>query len=133
MGKKSDAPIRSCIGCRSKLPKESLVRFAIDKKGRLRADPSHKMAGRGAYLCPNLSCFKLAFKKKGAFNRAFRQKVGLPTRPEELINETIRVFEEERINTQRKLERLKEGEGKRLSLSLQRINKVIERLRLFEE
>ncbi len=133
MGKKSDAPVRSCIGCRSKFPKEELVRFSADKSGKVRVDPFYKNPGRGVYLCPKLACFRQAFKKRGAFNRALRRQVEVPQNPEALLYETLQAFEKEREGIKKRLEGLREGEGKRLSLSLQRIDKMIERLRLCEE
>jgi len=37
-----------------------------------------KQGGRGAYLCPCRSCLRAAYKK-GAFSRAFKTKVTLPS------------------------------------------------------
>ncbi|MCC2671297.1 MAG: hypothetical protein K0Q72_3768 [Armatimonadetes bacterium] len=39
-------------------------RFVLDPKG--------KLAGRGAYVCPDLTCLANAVKRK-SFDRAFRQ------------------------------------------------------------
>ena len=52
---------RMCLGCRTRRPKEELLRVAED--------------GRGAYLCPgNETCLKRALKS-GAIDRALRRKV----------------------------------------------------------
>ncbi len=133
MGKKSDVPVRSCIGCRSKLPKENLIRFSASREGRLVPDPLCLRGGRGAYLCPNPDCFKLALKKRGAFSRALRRKVEVPDDPKRLVEEVVSAFRQEEHRATERLKRLREGEGSRLALRLQRINQVIERLRICEE
>ncbi len=71
-------PQRTCVGCGRTTDKSSLVRIAAgrdDKSGEissLKTDPEGRLPGRGAYLCRDISCLKLAIKKKG-FNRTFRQ------------------------------------------------------------
>lgn len=134
MGKKSDAtPVRSCIGCRERLPKHRLIRFSADSRGRLTPDPLFLNPGRGVYLCPSFDCFKKAFKRKGAFARALRRQVRVPNTPQDLIKEVLSVFNEEKRRMSEKLRSLGPGEGRRVALSLQRIDEVIERLRTFEE
>lgn len=64
-------PERTCLGCRSVLPKSALVRLALDGEGRLRADSSGRLGGRGAYICPDKGCLAAALKKN-AFQRALR-------------------------------------------------------------
>lgn len=70
-------PERTCLGCRSVLPKSSLVRLAMDGEGRLRPDPSGRLGGRGAYICPDEACLKAAFKKN-AFHKALRSVPSVP-------------------------------------------------------
>lgn len=62
-------PIRTCIVCRSALPKKELNRivksgdqFFFDKTGRAN--------GRGAYICDNPECVK-KLKKQKTLNRVF--------------------------------------------------------------
>ncbi len=133
MGKSSDAPVRTCIGCRAKLPKHRLIRFSAGEDGRLIPDPLYLHTGRGAYLCPSKSCFKRAFKRKDAFPRALRRKVKAPQHPDALVQEALCALMKERERMKGRLERLREGEGRRLSLGLQRICEMIERLRICEE
>lgn len=62
-------PERTCIGCRSRRERDNLIRLqvldgeVVPVEGPLR--------GRGAYLCPERSCFDSALRRK-AFARAFR-------------------------------------------------------------
>lgn len=59
MGKsRGHIPIRTCISCGAKRPKKDLVRLSSDKEGRLVKDYSHKMNGRGAYVCDKESCME---------------------------------------------------------------------------
>lgn len=54
-------PERSCVVCRTKLPKRELTRLVV-VDGELRIDPTGKMKGRGAYLCQNTGCWERAMK-----------------------------------------------------------------------
>ena len=66
-------PERRCIGCMTSRPKQELIRIVADEDG-LHIDPSGKMPGRGAYLCRNAECAKLALKKN-AFGRNLRAEI----------------------------------------------------------
>lgn len=68
------SPQRSCIGCRAVRDKKDLVRLVHTPEGDYRLDPTGKLSGRGAYLCPSLVCLNGAVKRKG-FDRAFRGNV----------------------------------------------------------
>ena len=73
-------PIRECICCRSKYEKQQIVRIVKTKEGFF-VDSSHKIQGRGAYICH--ACLKdPASLKKRPLDRAFRQKV-----PDEIYTE----------------------------------------------
>ena len=52
-------PQRSCVVCRTKKDKRSLTRFVF-AEGKLTADESGKLRGRGAYLCAAPNCWTLA-------------------------------------------------------------------------
>ncbi len=66
-------PIRECICCRSKDEKKQFVRIVKSKEGFF-VDSTHKMQGRGAYIC--LACLQNPVSlKKRPLDRAFRQKV----------------------------------------------------------
>ncbi len=54
-------PQRTCVGCRTVLPKRSLVRLVRRLEG-LQVDPSGKLAGRGAYLHNARSCWEKGLK-----------------------------------------------------------------------
>jgi len=65
---------RTCLACRSVLPRTKLLRVTL-ASGRLRADAHNRAGGRGAYVCMNKACLSVACKKKGAFSRAFKANV----------------------------------------------------------
>lgn len=44
--------------------KRELLRVVRAKDGGITIDPTHKAAGRGAYICNNARCIELAQKKK---------------------------------------------------------------------
>lgn len=54
-------PQRTCVGCRMVLPKRSLIRIVRTVEG-VRVDPTGKMAGRGAYLHDQRSCWIIGMK-----------------------------------------------------------------------
>jgi uncharacterized protein len=68
-------PLRKCVGCQEMFPKRELLRVVLTPEGTLTVDSKGKMNGRGAYLCGNLDCFRLARKRK-ALERAL--KVSIP-------------------------------------------------------
>ncbi|MCE7938889.1 DUF448 domain-containing protein [bacterium] len=50
-------PERTCVGCRTRRPKTSLVRLALAPGGALAVDATGKGSGRGAYLCRRRACW----------------------------------------------------------------------------
>jgi len=52
-------PIRTCVVCRQKAGKRTLVRVVRTETG-VQVDTSGKMNGRGAYLCEQPSCWERA-------------------------------------------------------------------------
>lgn len=59
-------PMRMCIACREMRPQKELIRIVKNKEtGRICFDMEKKMFGRGAYICKNPECVKLAQKKRG--------------------------------------------------------------------
>ncbi|MGC8871537.1 MAG: YlxR family protein [Caldimicrobium sp.] len=52
MLKKGHIPERTCVACRIKAPKWTLVRF-VARDGEILLDEKGIMPGRGAYLCKN--------------------------------------------------------------------------------
>ena len=63
------------MGCREMKDKAALVRIVrnADETG-FAVDETGKSAGRGAYICKNVDCFKKA-AKSGGFERSFKQKI----------------------------------------------------------
>lgn len=57
-------PQRTCVGCASVTGKRQLVRIVRGTDGEVRADPTGKAPGRGAYLHAARSCWETALKKK---------------------------------------------------------------------
>ena len=68
-------PSRSCVACRTARPKRDLLRIVRTPDGRVVADPSGRLAGRGAYVCDDAACIERAITK-GALGRAL--KTSLP-------------------------------------------------------
>ena len=54
-------PQRTCVGCRTVLPKRSLIRLVRQAEG-VQIDPTGKLAGRGAYLHNRRSCWENGLK-----------------------------------------------------------------------
>jgi uncharacterized protein len=59
------------VACRARRAQADLVRVARLPDGSLRLDPSGRLDGRGAYLCPDPACRDLALRR-GALQRALR-------------------------------------------------------------
>ena len=63
--KPSKLPTRTCVGCRTARPKRELVRLVRQLSGEAVVDPSGKLNGRGAYVCPDEACWTLAERRRG--------------------------------------------------------------------
>jgi predicted RNA-binding protein YlxR (DUF448 family) len=64
MGAKSKhPPQRTCIACRQIKDKKALIRLVSTESGIAEIDVFGKKPGRGAYLCPQKTCWELALKK----------------------------------------------------------------------
>lgn len=57
-------PMRSCFVCRTKQPKENLIRLVREPSGVVSWDFVGKMPGRGAYVCKNETCIEKALEKE---------------------------------------------------------------------
>lgn len=57
IGKRRHIPQRTCVACREVMPKRSLVRVVRTQHGVV-IDSTGKMAGRGAYLHQQRSCWE---------------------------------------------------------------------------
>ena len=71
---KNDA-IRTCLGCRMKKPKKEMVRIVGGPEGNATFDLSGRLPGRGAYVCPALSC--LNDLKTSSLQHVLKRKITL--------------------------------------------------------
>lgn len=62
--KKVNVKLRKCIVCSSQKQKEELIRIVKNKDGDISIDNTHKMNGRGAYVCKEKSCIDKAEKNR---------------------------------------------------------------------
>ena len=67
-------PVRQCIGCREMKPKNQMFRIIRTPENEIRLDKTGKMNGRGAYLCPNVECYRKAIRSK-AIERALKLEI----------------------------------------------------------
>lgn len=55
-------PVRTCVTCRKTEGKRALHRFVRTAAG-IEFDPGGKKAGRGAYLCAEIDCWRTALQR----------------------------------------------------------------------
>lgn len=67
-------PIRTCIGCNEAKPKRELIRVVKTSEGDVSIDLTGRKNGRGAYICPDVSCLEKAIKTK-RLSRAFEMPI----------------------------------------------------------
>lgn len=83
--RKKKIPLRKCSGCGEMKPKQELIRVVrspsvsdeegvVLQPGEISLDVTGKKSGRGAYLCRNPECLKIA-RKARRFERAFSCKI----------------------------------------------------------
>ncbi len=83
---------RTCIGCRSRADKTTLVRFVAiggppgSKAWEITPDKRGSQPGRGAHLHPDPRCLELAIRRR-AFGRALRVEGPLDL---DLVTELVR-------------------------------------------
>ena len=58
-------PQRTCVGCRLKASKRSLLRVVRSGNGMVRPDLTGSAAGRGAYVHRDAACVDLAMRRGG--------------------------------------------------------------------
>ncbi len=81
---------RTCLGCRSVLPKTKLLRVAL-MDNRPRVDFKNRAGGRGAYICLRAECLSVVRKKKGVFARALKKNISTHE-VKELFDEIISIL-----------------------------------------
>ncbi len=67
-------PQRTCVSCGSTTDKRDLVRIVRTPQGRVLADPTGKLSGRGAYLCHESKCWEQGIKK-GRLERSLKTRL----------------------------------------------------------
>ncbi len=67
-------PMRQCVGCHTSKTKNELIRILKTPENEVMLDTTGRLNGRGAYICPDVECFKKA-RKSNAFERAFSMKI----------------------------------------------------------
>lgn len=65
--RKFHTPQRTCVICRQKRDKRSLIRVVRTADG-VQIDPTGKLEGRGAYLCENDACWERALQGQALGN-----------------------------------------------------------------
>ncbi|MCU0488353.1 MAG: YlxR family protein [Anaerolineales bacterium] len=70
--KPKHVPHRTCVGCREVLSKRTLIRIVRRPEGIV-IDPTGKLAGRGAYLHSQRSCWERGMK--GALAHALKTEL----------------------------------------------------------
>ena len=89
-------PLRSCVACRARRTQDELVRVTVVDGRYLPDGPpgARRRSGRGAYLCPDVTCVERALARDaGLLRRALRSdgpctaseelgRVGQPTQDE---------------------------------------------------
>jgi predicted RNA-binding protein YlxR (DUF448 family) len=83
-------PQRTCVGCRTVLPKRQLIRIVRLPDG-VQVDSTGKLAGRGAYLHNQRTCWERGLK--GALARAL--KTELATEDRERLQDFMGMLPEE--------------------------------------
>ena len=56
-------PQRQCVACGQVRAKRDLVRVVRTAQGDVRIDPTGKLSGRGAYVCPEAGCVDRALRE----------------------------------------------------------------------
>lgn len=66
--------MRMCLGCGEMKPKKELIRAVKSPEGEISLDLTGKKSGRGAYICRDINCLKLARKAK-RFEKSFECRI----------------------------------------------------------
>jgi uncharacterized protein len=70
----TEAPQRSCLGCRTSKDKSLLLRFVLSPDSEVLPDLENKLPGRGAYTCNSMGCLTAAVEQR-QFKRSFKHDV----------------------------------------------------------
>lgn len=72
----TEAPQRSCLGCRTSKDNNLLLRFVLTPEMEVLPDLDNRLPGRGAYTCINNRCLAAAIEQK-QFKRSFKHDVSV--------------------------------------------------------
>jgi uncharacterized protein len=64
MVKVRKVPMRMCVACGETRAKRELIRVVRTVTGEIKVDPTSKLSGRGAYVCPKPACADAALKER---------------------------------------------------------------------
>ncbi len=67
-------PVRMCVICRQRFPKQALSRFVLSAAGTLACDADHTMPGRGWYVCGQETCRQKFARYRPQARHTARQK-----------------------------------------------------------
>ena len=64
---RAHVPLRTCVGCRRRRPRQDLVRLVAGAAGAVILDVPAREPGRGAYLCreSGAACLRAALRRRG--------------------------------------------------------------------
>ena len=65
MKAKTKIPMRQCTGCREMKNKKEMMRVLKTPENEIMLDATGRKNGRGAYICADPGCLRLARKNKG--------------------------------------------------------------------
>ena len=82
--KRGHIPIRQCVGCRKKQPKNAMIRLTTDGENIIVSNEKTQGKGRGCYMCPLEKCVETAIKKRN-IQRALRVPNAVSPTKEELL------------------------------------------------
>lgn len=58
-------PLRKCVACNEMKEKKEMIRVIKTPENEIMLDATGRKNGRGAYICADPGCFRLARKNKG--------------------------------------------------------------------
>ena len=80
-------PMRQCVGCNEMKNKKDMLRIIKTPEENICIDTTGRQNGRGAYICANPECLKIAHQRKG-LERSL--KIAIPTEIYESLEEEMR-------------------------------------------
>lgn len=65
-------PVRMCVICRRRFPKQSLRRHVVGPNGEIDSDGTQTRPGRGFYVCSDEACLKkfVRYRPRGKAKKA---------------------------------------------------------------